>query len=79
MVKNISVSSYYISLMKQNYNIYILFCVVSVPIRSINSQYLRGFLKFPQMYEVKQSLPCLSYHTVDMQSPGQTLCDVDTT
>lgn len=36
------------------------------------------FLEFPQASEAKRSLPRLPRHRVNMQRPGQALCDVDT-
>ncbi len=30
-------------------------------------QYLRGYLEFPQAFEVKQSLPCLPHCRISMQ------------
>ncbi len=41
-------------------------------------QYLRGYPEFPQVSEVKQSLPGLSHCRVSMQRASQALSDVDT-
>ncbi|XP_064175105.1 uncharacterized protein LOC135245733 [Anguilla rostrata] len=41
-------------------------------------QDLLGDSELPQLSEVIQALPCLSYHSVGVQCPCQILCDVDT-
>ncbi len=41
-------------------------------------QYLRGYSEFPQMSEVKHSLPRLPHRRVSMQCPGQGLGNADT-